>query len=316
MSMRGWGFVALALALTGCFEPEAPPIQGYAEGDFVDLGAPSGGRVEAVSVARGDQVAEGVVVFRLDAAAERAALAQAEAERDRAAAAYENLLSGKRPEEIAVVAAQRDQAAAALRLAETELSRQRGLRGTSAELKSRLDAAFAAAAEARARVGELDAQLAAARLAARAPEIAAARATAEGAAAALARARVALDDRSGRAPAAARVEDVLFQPGEVVAAGQPVVRLLPPGNVVVRVYLGAAELGRLPQGGRAAIRCAGCAAEAVAAVAFVSAEAAYAPPILYSRDNRAKLAFLVELKPDAASAAALRPGQPVEILPP
>lgn len=316
MRIRGAGFALLALIAGGCFEQGPPPVQGYVEGDFVDLGAPSGGRVAAVNVARGAEVAAAAEVFRLDDATERAALAEAGAERDRAAATYENLLSGKRPEEIAVIAAQRDQAAAAQRLAETELSRQRGLKGTSAELQSRLDAAAAEAAEARARVAELDAQLAAARLAARDPEIAAARAAAEAAEAALARARVALADRVGLAPAAARVEDVLFQPGEVVAAGQPVVRLLPPGNVVVRAYLGADQLGRLPPGGRAAIRCAGCAAEAAATVAFVSAEAAYAPPILYSRDNRAKLAFLVELRPDAASAARLRPGQPVEIVPP
>ncbi|SBW12989.1 conserved exported hypothetical protein [uncultured Alphaproteobacteria bacterium] len=316
MSIRRFGPAAFALVLAGCFEQGPPPIQGYVEGDFVDLGAPTGGRVEAVNVTRGGRVAAGDEVFRLDAAAERAALAQAEAERARATATYENLLSGDRPEEIAVIAAQRDQAAAARRLAETELARQRGLRGTSAELRARLDAAAAEAAQARARVAELDARLAAARLAARDPEIVAARAAAEAAGAALDRARVALADRAAAAPADARVEDVLFQPGEVVAAGQPVARLLPPGNVSVRAYLGAADLGRLPQGSRVALRCAGCPDGATATVAFVSAEAAYAPPILYSRDNRAKLAFLVELKPDAATAARLRPGQPVEIAPP
>ena len=134
-------------------------------------------------------------------------------------------------------------------------------------------------------MNELDAQVAAARLAARAPEIAAAQAAAEAARAAVARAETALSDRSGVAPAAARVEDVLFQPGEVVSAGQAVVRLLPPGNVTVRTYLGAEALGRLPPGATVELRCEGCGVGASATVDFVAAEAAYAPPILYSREN-------------------------------
>ena len=107
----------------------------------------------------------------------------------------------------------------------------------------------------------------------------------------------------------ARVEDVLFRAGEVVAAGQPVVRLLPPGNIVVRAYLGAARSA----GATAGLGCDGCGAAATATIAFVSGEATYAPPVLYSREGRDKLTFLVELRPDAATAARLRPGQPVEI---
>ncbi|MGE4527760.1 MAG: HlyD family efflux transporter periplasmic adaptor subunit [Rhodospirillaceae bacterium] len=182
------------------------------------------------------------------------------------------------------------QAQAARRLADIELLRQRGLKGTSAELKAKLDSATAAADSAVA--AEAAAQ------------------------AALAHARWALGERTAAAPAAARVEDVFFHPGEVVAAGQPVVRLLPPGNVVVRAYLGAAMLARLPAGTQAALRCDACGEGAKAAVSFVSSEAAYAPPVLYSREGAAKLAFLVELTPDGATAARLRPGQPVRILPP
>lgn len=308
--------LALALLLGGCFDDGPKPIEGYVEGDFVDLGVPAGGRVVEVAVARGDAVAAGAAVFRLDPAAAEAALRQAEAKRAQAAADYDNLLTGKRPEEIAVIAAQRNQAAAQLQLAEQELARQRGLKGTSAALQQKLDTAAANAAEARAKVRELEAQLDAARLAARRPEIRAAEHAVAAAEAAVAQAQAALDDRTGIAPKDARVEDVFFHPGETVSGGQPVVRLLPPGNVIVRAYLGADAIARLPQGARAELRCAACGVGAVATVSFVSSEAAYAPPILYSRENAEKLAFLVELRPDAAIASKLRPGQPVRILPP
>ncbi len=187
----------------------------------------------------------------------------------------------------AEAAAKRREAEARLRLADVELKRQRALVGTSAAAEAKLDAAIAAQAAAEQAVAVADA--------------------------ALDRAEVALGERIAHAPAAARVEDVLFRAGEVVAAGQPVVRLLPPGNVLVRAYLGARAVALLPKGTRAALTCAACPAGASAEVAFVSGEAAYAPPVLYSRDARDKLTFLVELRPDAATAAALRPGQPVDI---
>jgi HlyD family secretion protein len=48
-------------------------------------------------------------------------------------------------------------------------------------------------------------------------------------------------------------------------------------------------------------------------VSFVSPKAEYTPPVIYSRESRAKLVFLVEARPAAADATRLHPGQPVEI---
>lgn len=316
MIARTVGVCVLALGLGGCLDDPPPPLQGYVEGDFVDVAPQVAGRLEDVAVARGDAVRAGDALFRLDARVPQAALAEAKAERARVRAVHENLLSGKRPEEIAVIAAERQQAVARLHLAEAELTRQRGLKGTAASLRQKLDAAEAERAQARARVAQLDAELEAAGLAARAPEIAAAAAARAAADAAVERAEAVLGHYAGVAPAAARVEDVMFQSGEVVETGLPVVRLLPPGNVVVRAFLGPHALARLPAGARAGLRCAACAPDAVAEVVFVSGEAAHAPPILYSREHSDKLTFLVELRPDAATARTLRPGQPVEIVPP
>ena len=48
-------------------------------------------------------------------------------------------------------------------------------------------------------------------------------------------------------------------------------------------------------------------------LSFVSSQAEYTPPVLYSRESRAKLVFLVEARPDL-EGAALRPGQPVDVM--
>ena len=50
-----------------------------------------------------------------------------------------------------------------------------------------------------------------------------------------------------------------------------------------------------------------------AQIVFVSPKAEYTPPIIYSRQSRARLVFLVEARPAAADAIRLHPGQPVEV---
>ena len=62
------------------------------------------------------------------------------------------------------------------------------------------------------------------------------------------------------------------------------------------------------------MRCDGCAAEVPVVVSFVSTEAEFTPPVIYSNETRSKLVFMVEARPSAADAPKLRPGQPVSVL--
>jgi HlyD family secretion protein len=48
-------------------------------------------------------------------------------------------------------------------------------------------------------------------------------------------------------------------------------------------------------------------------VSFISPRAEFTPPVIYSRENRAKLVFLVEAVFDPETAARLHPGQPVDV---
>jgi HlyD family secretion protein len=50
---------------------------------------------------------------------------------------------------------------------------------------------------------------------------------------------------------------------------------------------------------------------AAATLSYVSTQAEYAPPVLYSKESRAKLVFLAEARLEDAST--LRPGQPVDV---
>jgi HlyD family secretion protein len=45
-------------------------------------------------------------------------------------------------------------------------------------------------------------------------------------------------------------------------------------------------------------------------VSFISSQAEYTPPVLYSKESRAKLVFLAEARPEGGN---LHPGQPVDV---
>jgi HlyD family secretion protein len=62
-----------------------------------------------------------------------------------------------------------------------------------------------------------------------------------------------------------------------------------------------------------AVSCDGCAAGLAARIAYVSPQAEFTPPVIYSNESRAKLVFMVEARPTPEAAAKLKPGQPVQV---
>ena len=127
----------------------------------------------------------------------------------------------------------------------------------------------------------------------------------------LAQAEWRLDQMSQAAPQAALVVDTLYRLGEWVIAGAPVVSLLPPENIKVRFFVPEPRLGAIGIGDEVHISCDACAAGLTAAISYISQDAEYTPPVIYSREMRAKLVYLVEARP--RQPTALRPRQPVDV---
>jgi HlyD family secretion protein len=124
-------------------------------------------------------------------------------------------------------------------------------------------------------------------------------------------ARTRLDRRRLASPVAGTVQEVYFREGEMVAAGRPIVSLLPPGNTRVRFFVPQATLPLLHIGDKIAVRCDGCASDLVARVNFISAQAEFTPPVIYSLEERARLVFRIEAIPERPED--LRVGQPVSV---
>jgi HlyD family secretion protein len=117
--------------------------------------------------------------------------------------------------------------------------------------------------------------------------------------------------RKMASPVTGTVQQVYFRPGEMVPAGRPIVALLPPGNLKVRFYVPESVLPQLAYGDVVKVGCDGCGADLTAHVSFIASAAEFTPPVIYSRDERSKLVFLVEALPEKPQE--FRVGQPIEV---
>jgi HlyD family secretion protein len=308
--------VLLIAVLAGCSDKPNAGWTGYAEGELVYIAPPVAGRLTTLAVRSGEAVAAGQALFELDATPELAADAEAQARAQSARAQAQDADKGRRAPELAVTRAQLDQARAAERLASIDLTRQQELLAQGFVAKARVDDAATALAQARARVVELDAAVQVGRLPARDDARTAARALADAALSGRAQTAWRVDQKRQSAPMPARVQDVFLRPGEWVAAGQPVLALLPPAHRKARFYVPQSALGGLKLDAPVQLHCDGCGAAIPARISFIANGPEYTPPVIYSAQQRDKLVFLVEARPvNAADAERLHPGQPLDVTP-
>jgi HlyD family secretion protein len=314
---RGKTLLALTGALcllsaAGCNDRDPNRIQGYVEGEFVYVASPLAGTLEYLYVHRGMQVEAGASLFALENTPEKAARDEATRRLASARANLEDLKKPKRPPEIESLEAQLRQAKISLAYSERNLARQENV-PPSATSEEELDRARTAYNQDRQRVAQLEADLQTARLGARPDQIEAAQANVRALEAVLAKAEWELAQKQQSAPREGLVFDTLFRPGEWVAAGRPVVVLLPPQNIKVRAFIPEPRIGAVKLGQQVNVHVDGVAAPHVGTVSFISPRAEYTPPVIYSRESRAKLVFMIEVVFDAETAVNLHPGQPVDV---
>lgn len=302
----------LILLIAGCSNAPSDRLHGYVEGEFVYVASPLPGRV-TLQVSRGSQVKQGDPLFVLESVAESAAREEAGRRLDQARSALADLRKGLRPTELEALRSQLRQARSALELAEAELVRQEQLFRAGMVSAQDHDRALSARDQQKQLVARLEADLQSARLGARADQVTASEANVKALAAVLARSEWELSQKSRRADTAALVYDTLYSNGEWVAAGRPVVSLLPPGNIKVRTFVPEKQVAAVQPGIPATVWVDGVGEPFPGKVSYVSPKAEYTPPVIYSRENRAKLMFMVEVVFPPESAARLHPGQPVDL---
>jgi HlyD family secretion protein len=311
------GVAGAALAVLGGlipnFGPQETVYYGYVEVDYVYVAPASAGTIEDVMVAAGDRVEAGAPLFRLDARMAEAALASARARAAAARADLENAMTGQRPEELAITERSLERARSDLELAQQNYDRTNQLFTQGVVPRARLDQDNAALMAAQSAVEELEAQLTVGRLPARPAALEAARAQVSAADAEVTQLEAALSDRTGTAPVAGEVDEVYFAAGEQASPSRPVVSIAPDGNLEIRFFVAESERPALAPGDEVSVSCKGCGDPISARVTWLASDAQFNPPIIYSRQEREDLVFLVKAKPEGSGT--LRPGQPVEVRP-
>jgi HlyD family secretion protein len=305
--------LATLFLLASCGNQRSDRVQGYVEGEFVYVASPLAGQLETLSVLRGAQVKAGDPLFTLDSTAERAARDEAERRLAQGRSNLEDAKKGRRPSEIESIEAQLKQARAALTFSEKEFERQERLVKSGARSQEDFDRSRSTRDQDHQRVAQLEADLATAQLGSRIDQIQAAEANVRALTAALARAEWELSQKSQNAPQAALVFDTLYREGDWVAAGRPVVVLLPPKNVKVRAFVPETRIGAIQYGEPVRVFVDGLPEPLNGKVSFISPRAEYTPPVIYSRESRAKLVFMIEAVFDPKTASKLHPGQPVDV---
>ena len=280
-------------------------LSGYIEGESLFLAAPVAGTVGTISAQEGQRVPAGAQLFTIDPATLSAQGEQARAQVTEART------------QIASAAANAQQAEAEARAAAADAERAR--RDLSRLLSVKRDDAAAVANKdidaAQAALKEANARLAAARqtAAARRSQIAAAHAQESQAKGGEREVAIRVGQLAPPAPSAARVEDIFYRPGEWVAANQPVVSLLPDDRIKVRFFVPEQEVARYRPGRTVRFACDSCASGLTARISYVSPRPEFTPPVIFSRDSRDRLVFMVEALP--AKPANLMPGLPVDVEP-
>jgi HlyD family secretion protein len=266
-----------------------------------------------LGVRRGQRVAAGAPLFLIEPDQQVAQGQQARAELQAAQAQAEDARRGQRPPEIAILEADLNAAEAAAREARIALNRADALVRRGIYARVRLDEARAAHEAATARVAAARNRIEVATLGQREAQVRAADARVSQAQARVSETGARLGTLSPTAPSAGRIEEVFYQRGEYAAANQPVVALIPDDRITIRFFVPQGAVAAYQPGRQVRFRCDSCADGLSATISYVSPRPEFTPPIIYSREARDRLVFMVEARP--ANGAALLPGLPVDVEP-
>jgi HlyD family secretion protein len=283
--------LAMVAALGACGTGDAPDAFGNFEAIEVVLSAQTTGPVQRFRVAEGDALARGDTVAVIDTtqlALERAqALAQRGAVEARRAEVSEQLRALEAQREIAERALERTR-----RLHEGQAATQQQLDQAERDFRV-LDAQLLAARSARAGTGQ---------------EFAASGA------------RVAvLEDRLARSvvtsPQAGTVLTTFAREGEMVQAGQPLLRLAALDTLELRAWVDGEQLARVGLGQRVTVQVSGEGGTLRAfpgTVTWISAKAEFTPTPVQTRDERAELVYAIKVRV-ANPEGVLKIGMPADV---
>lgn len=300
------------LLLSACSDHHTH-VLGYIEGDYVYLSSPIPGQLIQLAVQRGETVKAGQLAWKLDPQPEASDLAKAKEQLQAAQQDLENLKSGERNTIIKRLEAQILQAQANVVYSEKMHERNATLAKTGAVGVAVVDQWKAQHEADVQKLQEAKANLAEAKLGARTNLISSQEAKVRAAQNDVSHYQWALDQKTKYFSKAGYVQDTLYKQNEYVEAGKPVLQFLPPENREVIFFIPQKQLSLIHAGQTVTFTCDACQKPFSATIVYISTQAEYTPPVIYSRDSRDKLVYRIEAKMDLNTAINMKPGLPVEV---
>lgn len=322
-------FLACAAAVVAGCSTRAPAdrvrVSGQVEATDVQVAPQVGGRLLERPVSEGDRVKAGDVVARLDTSDAQLALARAKAERDQAAAQLRLLQAGSRAEDIRQAEAQQATADADVRAADVELASAQadvdrfeallasnsGSRKQRDDAVARRDVARERLQGARDRVRAAREAVARLRAGARREDIDAARARVAAADAQIATWDKAIGDAVVTAPIGGIVTETLADVGELMAPRAPLLVITDLDHAWANVYVDEPVVPRLALGQAATIFTDAGGPGLPGTITFIATKAEFTPRNVQTAEDRSKLVYRVKVSADNRNGV-LKAGMPVE----
>lgn len=305
--------LASVFLLGGCSNYKQNEFQGYVEGYYTYLSSAISGNLEKLAIDKGDQVKAGDLIYILDQQPEIDQLQQAQSNLIQAKEILSDLQKGSRQTVLAALKAQRQQIETSLELSKKTYYRYKQLRKTDSIDQESLDKAKTQYQNDIRRLQEINANIAEAELGARENQIAAQQAEVQAAQTAVKQAKWALEQKIMHAPKTGKIFDTFFRKGEFVPAGSPIASMLAAENIKIIFFIPETMLFKTTIGQKIEFICDGCKEKYPATIYYISSQAEYTPPIIYSRKTREKLVYRIEAKIAPQIAAKLHAGQPVDV---
>ncbi|STY31007.1 hemolysin D [Legionella wadsworthii] len=267
--------VGIALLLLTACGKENKYFSGYIDTDLVYLSADYSGRLTDLAVLRGQLVTKKQFLFKLEQTSEQ----------------YDVAISNLNQKDLL---AQREQILTQLRYNEINYRRISGMQKQNAASQNDLDAARRDLNISKEQLNAIDVKIK--------------------------NNEVTTNDKKWQmtrkenfAPQSGIVFDTYYTKGEFVQAGAPVLSLVTRDNIKAVFFVPEIKLSQLRLNQQVKIKTAANEDFTQGHINYISNIAEYTPPIIYSREERQRLVFRIEVKIDAPDVEKIHLGQPVTL---
>jgi HlyD family secretion protein len=271
---------------------------GRIEATEINISSKYGGRIDEILVREGDFLKAGAPLVQMQIDTLNAQLAEAVAQKQQAVTDVANARAQVAMCKSTVAAAKADvvRIQSELRVARRKSARTESLSQRGAVSMQEVDDDRARVAAAQAQVEAAQARVTAEEAAVKAAEahIAGAEARVRAVAATITRIETEIADSTLVSPKDARVQYRIAQPGEVTAAGAPILNLIDLHDVYMSFFVPSTSAGRIALGSEVRIILDTAPDQPVpATVSFVSSSAQFTPKTVETASERQKLMFRV-----------------------